>query len=95
MTFNDPRPSRTFTDAQGETWTVVEVATPRMPPALKKLVGRERRTGGWLVFVNEQGQKRRLSPFPDDWRSVSDFEMERWCMRAALVPPAPERRAAD
>ena len=92
---NDTGPSRTFTDAVGETWTVVEVATPRMPPALRRLVGGERRSGGWLVFVNEHGEKRRLSPFPADWRDVSDFEIERWCMRAASVPPAPARREGE
>ena len=92
---HDAEPSRTFTDADGEQWTVVEVATPRMPPALARLVGGERRARGWLVFVNDRGEKRRLSPFPSDWRSVTDFEIERWCMRAAAVPPAPERRAVD
>jgi hypothetical protein len=39
--------------------------------------------------------KRRLSPYPPDWRSMSAFEIERWCMRAIAVPPAPERRAED
>ena len=33
--------------------------------------------------------------YPQDWRSMNAFEIERWCMRATRVPPAPARRAED
>ena len=49
----------------------------------------------WLVFESDEGEKRRLVPVPEDWLEVSDFELERWCMRAIRVPPAPERREID
>ena len=72
-----------------------EIGTPKLTRTLEKLLERERRRGGWLVFESSEGDKRRLSPYPPDWRTVSTFELERWCMKAARVPPAPARRAED
>jgi hypothetical protein len=87
--------SRTFLDTVGEEWTVREIATPRLSGAMAKLLEHDRRKGGWLVFESADGEKRRLSPYPPDWRTMSRFEIERWCMRATRVPPAPARRAED
>ena len=87
--------SRSFTDAVGVEWTVREIGTPSLTQTLAKVLERDRRRGGWLVFESGDGQKRRLAPYPPDWRTVSTFELERWCMRAIQVPPAPARRAQD
>lgn len=87
--------SRTFTDSVGLEWTVREIATPSMSGTLAKLLQKDRRTGGWLVFESSEQLKRRLSPYPPDWRTMSVFELERWCMRATQVPPAPARRRQD
>jgi hypothetical protein len=89
-----PQSSRTFVDNVGVEWTVREVAVT-MTATLKKLLAQDRRRGGWLVFESGEGEKRRLAPYPPDWRTLSGFEMARWCMRAAPVPPAPGRRAED
>jgi hypothetical protein len=90
-----PNP-RAFTDARGVAWDVREIHSQLLPERLGKLLGNdERRKGGWLVFESGDGEKRRLSPFPADWSQVSDFELERWCMRAVRVPPAPARRKED
>jgi hypothetical protein len=74
---------------------VREITRPAMTPALSRLFAHDRRKGGWLVFESTDGEKRRLSPYPPDWRSMTHFEIERWCMRATRVPPAPARRAED
>ena len=88
--------SRTFTDTVGVNWTVREIGSPTLSPTLDKLLGsKERRRSGWLVFESSEGDKRRLAPYPPDWRTVSTFELERWCMKATRVPPAPARRAED
>jgi hypothetical protein len=87
--------SRSFTDSVGLEWTVREISSPTLTQALAKLLERDRRRGGWLLFESAEGDKRRLSPYPPDWRTVSTFELERWCMRATRVPPAPARRAED
>jgi hypothetical protein len=87
--------SRTFTDTVGVTWTVREIGSPSLTATLEKLFEKDRRRGGWLVFESAKGDKRRLAPYPPDWRTVSTFELERWCMKATRVPPAPARRAQD
>jgi hypothetical protein len=87
--------SRSFVDAVGVEWTVCEITSPSLAGALARLLEHDRRRGGWLVFESAEGEKRRLTPYPEDWRTISVFEMERWCMRATPVPPAPARRAQD
>jgi len=87
--------SRTFIDSVGVEWTVQEIATPELSETLARILEHDRRLGGWLVFESADGEKRRLAPYPPDWRTMSAFEIERWCMRAIKVPPAPARRAED
>ena len=87
--------SRSFTDSVGVDWSVREIASPTLTRTLAKVLESDRRRGGWLVFESSEGDKRRLSPYPPDWRTVSTFELERWCMKATQVPPAPARRAED
>jgi hypothetical protein len=87
--------SRSFTDAVGVEWTVREIGAPKMTQTLAKLLEQDRRRGGWLVFESSDGEKRRLSPYPPDWRTCTNFELERWCMKATRVPPAPARRKED
>jgi hypothetical protein len=87
--------SRSFTDSVGVSWTVREIGSPTLTQTLAKVLKTERRRSGWLVFDSSEGDKRRLAPYPPDWRTVSTFELERWCMKATRVPPAPARRAQD
>jgi hypothetical protein len=87
--------SRTFTDSVGVEWTVREIDSPTLTQTLAKVLKTDRRRSGWLVFESSDGDKRRLAPYPPDWRTVSMFELERWCMKAKRVPPAPARRAED
>ena len=89
-----PGSSRTFLDSVGVEWVVREIVTPKLSVALTRLLEHDRRRSGWLVFEAE-GEKRRLAPYPPDWRTMSVFELERWCMRATRVPPGPARRAED
>jgi hypothetical protein len=90
-----PENSRNFVDTVGVEWTVREIAGPALTEALAKMLEHDRRRGGWLVFESSEGEKRRLAPYPPDWRTMSAFELERWCMRATKVPPGPARRAED
>ena len=90
-----PDVSRAYVDSDGMEWVVREIASPAVTGALAKLLLQDRRRGGWLVFESGEGEKRRLAPYPPDWRTLSAFEMQRWCMRAMKVPPGPARRAED
>jgi hypothetical protein len=87
--------SRSFTDTVGVKWTVQEITSPSLTGTLARVLEHDRRRGGWLVFESDEGEKRRLTDYPADWRELSPFEIERWCMRATRVPPAPARRAED
>ena len=87
--------SRSFTASVGVDWPVREIGSPTLTETLAKGLKEDRRHGGWLVFESTDGDKRRLAPYPPDWRTVSMFELERWCMKAKRVPPAPARRAED
>ena len=92
---SEPDHSRTFTDAVDVEWTVREISSPSLSGTLARVLEGDRRKSGWLVFESADGDKRRLAPYPPDWRTVSAFELERWCMRATRVPPAPARRSLD
>jgi hypothetical protein len=87
--------SRSFIDSVGVDWTVREISSPSLTGTIAKVLEHDRRRGGWLVFESTEGEKRRLMPYPPDWRTITTFELERWCMRASQVPPAPARRAED
>ena len=87
--------SRDFVDTVGVAWTVREITSPELAGAMARVLEHDRRRGGWLVFESVDGEKRRLTPYPPDWRTMSIFEIERWCMRATRVPPAPARRSQD
>jgi hypothetical protein len=86
---------RQFTDSIGVIWTVREISPGPLPAKLQQLVGKDRRQGGWLLFMSERNERRRLAPVPSAWASLSDVELEGWCMRARAGPPAPERRPED
>lgn len=47
----------------------------------------KRVAGGWLCFECE-GERRRLSPIPDDWMRCSASQIERYCLMARVVPAA-------
>lgn len=90
-----PRVSRQYVDSCGVEWTVREIGTVTLGRGVARVLENDRRRSGWLVFESVEGEKRRLAPYPPDWRTMSTFEIERWCMRATRVPPAPARRADD
>jgi hypothetical protein len=89
-----PQTSRQYVDSCGVEWTVREIATTTLS-TVTRVFEHDRRRSGWLVFESVDGEKRRLAPYPPDWRTISTFEMERWCMKATKVPPGPARRAED
>src|SRR5688500_5416413 len=82
---------REFRDANGVEWRVWATV-----PAASALVRVNYGTlgsleSGWLTFECADGRKR-LAPFPSDWDSLSDAELERWCNEAKTPPP---RRSAQ
>jgi hypothetical protein len=75
--------ARTFEDSAGTVWEVFEVKRSSHK-AQAVTAGLEL---GWLAFVSG-GQKRRLAPFPRDWTTATDRELERLCGTARVARPA-------
>lgn len=40
---------------------------------------------GWLCFENEEGEKRRLVPVPEDWEEATPDRLWMWCRVAKRV----------
>ena len=73
--------ARTFTDSAGLTWDVFEVRRASqkagaVSPGLEN---------GWLAFASGDN-KRRLAPFPGDWATSTDAELEALCDAARRAP---------
>jgi hypothetical protein len=49
------------------------------------------RRQGWLLFESNEGERRRLTPVPGEWRSLPIAELEQ-CLQNALRASAGERR---
>jgi hypothetical protein len=76
-------PARTFEDSAGTVWEVFEVRrSSRNVQAVT--AGLEL---GWLAFISGS-QKRRLAPFPPEWQTMADAELERLCRSARIARPA-------
>lgn len=74
--------ARTFEDSAGTVWEVFEVQRSSQK-AEAVTAGLER---GWLAFISS-AQKRRLAPYPADWRTADDAELERLCGAARAARP--------
>ena len=73
-------PTRTFADSAGLVWEVFEVHRSSQKSGAVS-AGLE---GGWLTFVHGDS-KRRLAPFPSEWRTIDAKELERLCGVARVV----------
>lgn len=73
-------PARSFQDSTGAVWEVFEVRRSSQK-ALAVSVGLEH---GWLSFVNG-AHKRRLAPFPREWETATQAELEQLCAVARVV----------
>jgi hypothetical protein len=87
--------SRSFTDSVGVNWTVREIGTPTLTRTLEKLLEKERRRSGWLVFESSEETSAGSRPIRPTGARCRRSRSERWCMKATRVPPAPARRAED
>jgi hypothetical protein len=73
---------RSFTDARGIWWDVFAVYPESRPSPHSQLKGTFQQ--GWLCFESG-GEKRRLSPIPEDWRTVSQRDLEELLQRAEVA----------
>ena len=75
----------TFTDSKGTEWLVTEISDPSMGSIASERLRMPEFKTGWLLFQSEHA-KKRLAPFPDDWRSMPSAELEKLCAKARTAP---------
>lgn len=73
-----------FKDSRGVEWLVTEISDPAMRSLQTDRLRMPEFQGGWLLFQSDD-TKKRLAPFPDDWRSFGPAEMERLCAKARIA----------
>ena len=73
--------AREFTDSNGVHWTVREIIPEMRATDRRTMLTRPGYENGWLSFRCEE-LNCRIAPFPAAWRTISEYELERWCMKA-------------
>lgn len=73
--------TRDFVDGDGLRWTVREIVPEPRATLHRTLLLRPGYENGWLSFRCSV-IACRIAPFPARWRDLSDYELERWCMKA-------------
>jgi hypothetical protein len=80
-----------FTDSSGTVWTVSEIAKMDFSERLMSLLPHPERREGWLLFESDRGERRRFTPVPADWRSMTNALLEQ-CLGSAVRSAENERR---
>lgn len=83
---------RSFTDRRGIWWDVFAVYPEVRLSPHSQLKGPFQQ--GWLCF-DSGTEKRRLSPIPDDWRTISDADLEQLAQRAEVASRRRGRPRSD
>jgi hypothetical protein len=83
---------RTFTDAAGVGWDVYAVYPELRAGNHSPLMGTFQQ--GWLCF-DSGTEKRRLSPIPEDWRTISAADLEKLAQRAEVASKTRRRSRGD
>jgi hypothetical protein len=73
--------TREFVDGLGLLWAVREIVPEPRATLHRTLLTRPGYENGWLSFRCAV-MACRIAPFPKNWHSISDYELERWCMKA-------------
>lgn len=84
-----------FKDSNGIRWTVSEIARLDFSERLMALLPHPERRQGWLLFESEAGERRRFTPIPDDWRTMSRATLESCLQRGVSYGNREQRRRED
>ena len=74
-----------YIDSKGTEWLVTEISDPSMGSIASERLRMPEFKTGWLLFQSES-TKKRLAPYPDDWRSMPVAELEKLCAKARTAP---------
>ena len=84
-----------FTDSTGTRWTVSEIPRFEFSEQLMALLPHPERRAGWLLFESTRGDRRRLAPFPEDWRNLPAVVLEQHLAVAVPAGSHERRRRTD
>jgi hypothetical protein len=84
-----------FTDGVGVRWSVWEIENPGFSEKLLSLFPHPERRSGWLLFESAAGERRRLSPYPANWRTLGSFGLATQCLLATASGRNEKRRRSD
>ena len=84
-----------FRDTKGVRWTVSEIARLDFSERLMAMLPHPERRQGWLLFESEAGERRRFTPIPDEWHSMSAPALESCLLRAVQYISGEQRRRED
>ncbi|GAC1659505.1 MAG: hypothetical protein NVS4B3_27970 [Gemmatimonadaceae bacterium] len=75
-----------FIDGSGVHWEVRELQSPGLQGIAPEQMSLPEFRNGWLLFTADNGERRRLAPFPADWRSLSHHGLASLAARARRAP---------
>src|SRR5690349_24141697 len=84
-----------FIDSTSTRWTVTEIARVDFSERVMALLPHPERRRGWVLFESQWGERRRYTPIPEDWRSLSSVNLERCLATAVPASSAEQRRKTD
>ena len=88
---------RSFLDDNGVRWEVREICDRALAIVPARHLRHPEFADGWLLFTTDDGQRRRLAPYPRNWHASSDGELQSLCRVALVVgmlssPSGPDAR---
>ncbi len=83
-----------FVVANGTIWTVSEIARMDFSERLMALLPHPERRQGWLLFESQFGERRRYTPIPEEWRTLSQAALQQ-CLGNAIQSSAAEHRRRE
>ena len=81
----------TYTDSEGIEWTVTEIAASSLASMPRQSLRYPEFKDGWLLFQSA-GARKRLAPYPHEWRQLDAHELEQLCARARAEIMGPSGR---
>jgi hypothetical protein len=70
-----------FRDADGIEWTVMEIEASALAAIPRTSLRHPEFKDGWLLFQSDRLRKR-LAPYPKEWRSMTAEELAQLCAQA-------------
>ena len=87
---DDETTSIIFTDDEGVQWDAREMESPGLKSMSPDRMAMPDFRNGWLLFTSAKGDRRRLAPFPPDWRVRSRQGLSALVASARPVTPTSE-----